>query len=194
MNTTCCEAFKYPQELLIYKINICTSNIHNNTISCSFLHVSAEFHHLQEVYKPIFKTHQYIIHYDSNTHYIILISATEFKNIRACKMLLKFYTLVYHCTFHYCRQTTNCIQRNSFLNYVHSKCLYDFSDNRESQTCELTSNPSGDIFRYSLTSLVFSITLIPDISTHLYENMRPSTRTEKIQKKIIPCYNNNIIL
>jgi hypothetical protein len=33
-------------KFLIYKTNICTSNIHNNTISCLLLHVLAELRHL----------------------------------------------------------------------------------------------------------------------------------------------------
>jgi hypothetical protein len=41
--------------LFIHKTNICTSNKHNNEVLSSLLHVSAELHHLQEVYTPIFK-------------------------------------------------------------------------------------------------------------------------------------------
>lgn len=44
---------------------------------------------------------------------------------------------------------------------------------------KLTSKPLGDIFKYSLTSLVLSMTLIFDRFTQLKENCRPSRRTVK---------------
>jgi len=38
----------------------------------------------------ILKTHLSIIHDNSNIHYIVVISAAELKNVRPCKMWLKF--------------------------------------------------------------------------------------------------------
>lgn len=45
-----------------------------------------------------------------------------------------------------------------------------------------TSNPCGEIFRYSLTSLLFSIALMLVKSTFSYVNCLPSFKTEKKPK------------
>jgi len=53
---------------------------HKTIKSCLLLHVSAEIHHLQGVYTPGFKTNYSATHCNSNTCYIVVISAAEFKN------------------------------------------------------------------------------------------------------------------
>jgi len=90
---------------LFYKTNTCTCNIYNNTVSCLLLHVSAEPYHLQVVSTTIYGTQCSIIHYNSNTYYIAVISAAEVHNVRSREMLLKFHMLVYRCGFHYCIQS-----------------------------------------------------------------------------------------
>ena len=48
----------------------------------------------------------------------------------------------------------------------------------------LTSNPEGAIFKYSLTSLEFKITLIFVKSIASYDKTRSGMRTEKREKKV----------
>jgi len=58
---------------------------------------------------PLLKANYIIIHYSSNTHYIVVIYAGKLKNVRSHKMWLKDYMLVYCCRFCYSIQTSNLI-------------------------------------------------------------------------------------
>lgn len=70
----------------MHKTNICASNIHNNTIHCLLLHVSAKLLPLHEAYTPIFKTHYSVLYYNSGIYFIVMIPAIEFNNVRSHKM------------------------------------------------------------------------------------------------------------
>jgi len=57
---------------------------------------------------PLLKANYIIIHYSSNTRYIVVIYAAKLKKVRSHKMWLKVYMLVY-CTFCRSTQTSNLI-------------------------------------------------------------------------------------
>lgn len=62
---------------------------------------------------------------------------------------------------------------------MHFCCNSDeIPDNNDNVKC-FTSNPLGEIFKYSLTSLEFKITFTLSMSTLVYEKGRSGIKTEK---------------
>lgn len=82
-------------KFLIYKINTCTSNIHNNTVSCLHLHVSVELCLFRQFIHHYFKTHYNVIHYNCNMYYVVVLPTAELKSVRSHKILLK---IIYNST------------------------------------------------------------------------------------------------
>jgi len=66
-------------KLAIYNADTRTSNIHNNTISCVLLDVSAELRNLQGVYTPIFKTQYSTIYHNIVKYYIAVTNEAELR-------------------------------------------------------------------------------------------------------------------
>jgi hypothetical protein len=70
--------------------SISTSNTHS-TMSCLLLHFSAELRHLQRACTPTLRSHSSTTRYNSNTYYIVVISAAEFRSVISCTTWLQFH-------------------------------------------------------------------------------------------------------